>query len=315
MELSRAAARLRLGALLCAAIPTLSGCIVSRAIPTWPAGPQGHLVLDAAQGFIVAAEIDGHPVRLRVETGYSGVILNPGVAAAIQLKPSGFRTDIRIGPTRVRGSTTVGTLSTGGASAERRILWFERDIAADADGIINVASLPNETVTLRLHAPQPGERPVTLQTNPDGFWSLVLPHRVGNETIGVRFVLDTPRTLVTAAAGALLAEQNGGTWSGEPFLHPLPLGVRRPVRPMTFSRPIDLGGLSLRQALIRTADFGGRYALPADGPPDPDEVLVTGKRAPSPAYLIVILGRDRLEACSTLTYAAPTRLLTLQCRP
>jgi hypothetical protein len=292
---------------------TLPGCIISPKIPSWPEGPQGTLTLNAAEGFIIPAQINGHPVRLRVDTGYSGVVLNPSVAARIGIPRSMFDASMRVGPVRVEGQTGVAPVTIGHASDERRILWFEKDMAADADGVINIASLPHESVTLQLRPAQAGETAFELHTTPMGFWSLAHDLRVGERDIEVRFALDVPRTLLTAAAGAQLAAHHGGEWSGEPFEHRVALDVRRPVRPMAFSRPVAIANLRLSEALVRTSDNRGRETLPTDDA-DPGEIVISGSGRTSRAYYTAIIGRDHLAACSSLTYTGRTRVLTLRCR-
>jgi predicted aspartyl protease len=51
-------------------------------IPSWPqaAVPQGALILAPESGHIIAAQINGHAVRLRVDPGYEGIVLNRDVA-------------------------------------------------------------------------------------------------------------------------------------------------------------------------------------------------------------------------------------------
>jgi predicted aspartyl protease len=59
-------------------------------IPSWPeaAVPRGALTLAPESGHIVVAQINGHPVRLRVNPGYEGIVLNRDVAERIGLKRS-----------------------------------------------------------------------------------------------------------------------------------------------------------------------------------------------------------------------------------
>lgn len=51
----------------------------------------------------------------------------------------------------------------------------------------------------------------------------------------------------------------------------------RPVRLMGFQRPLSLDGFAVDEFYVRTRDNPGRAPLPADPPPDADEIVVTGK--------------------------------------
>ena len=294
----------------------LLGCIeVSRMIPGWPGGVGGTLTLPAESGFVVSARINDQPVLLRVETGYAGVVLNPEVAARLGLRESMFENDVRVGPVRVEGETAVVDLTVAGLTDSRRIIWFERSVTSGADGVINIADLPYESVRLQLAQADASDRMVTLRTTPQVFWNLTHVQNVQGRDLTVRFLLGAPHSLLTAAAGAHLSQHHGGAWAGDAYEHPVALEVGRPVRRMSFSRPLSLQGLMIDDALVRTSDLRGRYVLPSDAPADPDEIVVTGNAGRSRASLTVIVGRDHLSRCSSITYERSTRLLTLLCRP
>jgi hypothetical protein len=240
-------------------------------IPSWPeaAVPRGALTLAPESGHIVVAQINGHPVRLRVNPGYEGIVLNRDVAERIGLKRSIWENDVLVGPVRMEGETGVAPVTIGTATDTRRIIWFDKNITTVADGIINMAHLPYEQVTLQLREERLGEADIVLPTTPDGFWSITHHQQVGERRIEVRFGLDIPRTVVTASTGAQLAQLHGGAWAGEAFPHVIGFFVERPVRPMTFSRPVTLGGLSFSQALVRGSDFRGATHCPPIRPPTP----------------------------------------------
>jgi len=303
---------------VCGAVFLLGGCIkISPMIPSWPkteaATPRGDLNLAPDSGHIVQAQINGHPVRLRVDSGYSGIVLNPDVAARIGLERSIWENDVLVGPVRMQGETGVAPVVIGTATDTRRITWFDKNITSAADGIINMAHLPYERVTLQLRPERPGEADIVLPTTPDGFWSITHHQRVGERTIEVRFGIDVPRTVMTASTGAQLANLYGGAWRGEAVPHLIGFFVERPVRPMAFSRPVTLGGLTLNQALVRASDWRGRNALPTDPPADASEIVVTGEAGKTKAVYNIILGQDLLSRCSSMSYATGTRVLTLRC--
>ena len=81
---------------------------------------------------------------------------------------------------------------------------------------------------------------------------------------------------------------------------------------MRFLRPLDFGFGRVDSVLVRTGDYRGGYALPADEA-DPDEIVVTAARAGQPARLNLILGAEEFSACSSLRYERARRSLALSC--
>lgn len=293
----------------------LSGCIqIRHAIPSWKNAAADQLTLFARDGFIVPAMINGHPVHLRVDTGYSDIVLNPGVAARVGVKPSLFGADLRIGPVRVDGRSGRGLVRLGPAAEQRHIIWFDRDVAADADGVINIAHLPYAETTLVLGDAGPDDIVRSVGTTPLGFWSVAYRRPIGGQEVEVRLLLDAPRTMLTAAAGAVIGQAHGGSWIDEAVPHRIAFDVLRPAREMNFASPVPLDLVTLRRALVRTSDNLGRHALPTAPSSDPNEIVVTGQTGKSRPYFTVILGRDQLAGCSSLSYQRATRLLNLRCR-
>lgn len=63
---------------------------------------------------------------------------------------------------------------------------------------------------------------------------------------------------------------------------------------------------------MRTQDHRGGFVLPAE-PDDPDEILVTASRHNQPPRLTLVLGREQLADCSSLTYPRSERRLSARC--
>lgn len=278
-----------------------------------PAG-QSALTLSAESGFTIPVEVNGRTLRLRVDPGARGIVLNPDAAAKAGLKESMLGTSIEIGRVKVSGNTDAATLRIGQWTGQRRVMWYAEKITPDADGRISIANLPYPQVTLQLRAPGPNEARIDLPTEERGSSEAAYIHRLGDEEIAVRFSPEAARSFASASAGAILADHHGGTWAGEPFPHLIGLGVSRPVRPLKFARPLSLGGLPIRDMLVRTTDYRGQYALPTDAPQDPSEIVVTGKAQKSRPVLLAAIGMDHLSSCSSISYSQSTRRLSLVCR-
>jgi hypothetical protein len=283
------------------------------------------LLLDRASGFTIPVEIGGATLRLRVDPAAAGlVILNPDAVARAKLTPEMMsgRPGIpgqfvrpsyaRIGPVGLTGRTRGTTARTDGQAFPIRAIWFDRPAIDGADGLISPASLPYESVTFRLAAPRAGESPVVLALDFVTELGLYFPYPLEGRALPVQFSLWKPSSIGTAAAGALLAQGRSGAWAGEPDRRPISFGVLRPVRPMRLQRPLDLGFARVAGFLVRTGDYRGGLALPADSA-DPDEIVVTAARAVQAARLNLVLGADQFAACSSLHYDRAGRRLTLNC--
>jgi hypothetical protein len=281
---------------------------------TVPASAQD-LNLDAASGYLVDAQINGVPVRLRVDPETSGfIILNGEAARRIKLRRSMIGAQTVIGPIRVNGSTKVARVSIGGVTGRRRLVFTDRVAAPGADGLIGPGDMPFDRVTFQLRAPAAGERAVSLPMKWDRSFGLFYPITFGDQA--VRFRISTVRSdsVATAAAGAVIAALHGGAWSGPPGEQMLKYEVVRPVRPMTLARPFSLSGLPVDRFHVRTSDSRGNNVLPPDAPTDPDEIVVTGERQRQKARYDLSLGTDWLSACSSLTWDNRAKVMTLNCR-
>src|SRR5690349_13453631 len=85
------------------------------------------LILDLASNYLIAATINGQPVRLRIDPAASGyIILNPATVARIGLRRSMTRSMTRIGPVRLTGGSKVADVVLGGVQGERRLVWFDQ---------------------------------------------------------------------------------------------------------------------------------------------------------------------------------------------
>lgn len=273
-----------------------------------------NLTVTAEDGFIVPAVVNGQTLRLRVDPGFAGIKLNPGAAARAGLRfADGAEMEMEIGPVRIPGATTSGPIRIGGWTGKRRLAWYERDVVSGADGLISIAALPFEKVTLRLRPGRPGEVRTDFVTKEDINSHAAFTHRTGSKQILVRFSLNFAASYATASAGALLADHHGGAWAGQTFWLPIVLGVTRPVRAMTFRNPVSFNGFTISRMLVRTTDYRGKYALPSDRPSDASEIVVTAKSGRTRPYLAVTIGPEHLSGCSSISYVKATRLLTLQC--
>jgi len=297
--------RLTRSTLLLAA-PLLAGA-------TTPDPHVGHLALDAATPYVVAA-INGVQLKLRVHLdAHEYVVLNPAAARRAGLEPDGGST-MNVGPVKIDGDFVRGSLSVDGRAVPAPINWYAREVASDADGVVSPALLPFDSVTLSYRAPVPPTRLLRFVAVFDDDAGIHVPLRVGKRRIEVRFAPDRD-SFATTAAAAVLAQAQGSSWDGSSRRLEIGFGVERPVRPLVLARPVAIGELSLDRLLARLADFAGNHELPdeADLTTRPGEILVRARRARQYAVYRITLGRPTLAACHAATYRPVTRELTLAC--
>lgn len=274
-----------------------------------------NLTLDAASGHIISVEVNGFPLRLKVDPGSAGyIILNPAAAQAAGLKGSLVGSKAPIGPVVLNGKSNRVRLTVGGSTTRRRAVWVDRDATKDADGLISPAALPFDHVTLELSEPSADQSLFVLPMRYDDGRGLFFPFQAGEDEITIRFSTVQPLSMATASAAALIAASHGSSWSGEPRSEHIRFGVERPVRPMSLSRALELNGFVIDRFLVRTSDNRGQHELPADAPVDSDEIVVTaGAQDKQARNLLLTLGLDRMNACSSITYSMASQSLTLRC--
>lgn len=274
-----------------------------------PPPPSGDLSLDAADPVVTVA-IQNVPMRLRVDLDRQDSIeLNP--AAAGRLPVTWDKGEpIDVGRVRLPSRVAGVAFKVGGRLLPSQVAEHGRDCCQDADGVIGPDLLPFATVRWRnASAPPPTA-------------SLVLPLEVSDETglsaesemgnVRLRFALDAPVTIATAAAGARLARLRYGRWDGEERRVALVFGISRPARPMRFARPFRVAGFPLDKMLVRLSDFAGDEKLPTD-PKRPGEIEIAHHLARQQAWPAVTLGMDLLSRCAEIVYTAVPRSLTLHC--
>jgi hypothetical protein len=309
-NVARRMAAMRIGHFLGLLIP-LALCLL------WPdRAAAADLTVRADEGFTVPMVVNGHQIRLRVDPEAPAyVMLNPGAARRIGLRPTLLGGIYAIvGPVRINGNTKSAMLSHDGRQVRQRFAWLDRDVIDGADGLISPAALPYDRVLIELGPAQEGESVTTFPMTYTTEYGLMFPVATGDGPVNVQFSTLKPRSMATAAAGARIAADRGGSWAGEAFAHPIEYGVSRPVRPLQLQQALAAHDFSIRQFLVRTSDNLGNHDLPADASADPREIVVTGVRARQDATYMLTIGLDGLTGCSRMVYEGPQHRMTLHCR-
>lgn len=280
-------------------------------------GPAPELAIDA--GATLSTTVDGAPARLRVDPGAVAMpAVTTELASRAGLKAGPFEVEWIVGPVSVAGRTALGRIDLGRGPELRRIAWFDRHWDPIADVVVGPGGVPARVVRFRLRPARPGERvgvlPMTGQGGLEDRWAgLFGLISVEGSPVRVRFDLRAPTT-ATASVGMMLSRAHDGTVEGGASLSEVSFGVRRPVRTLRLARPLVVGPLSVGRLLVRVADHGDASTIgERRGPRDPDEVVVTGRRKRDRSRDHIVLGRDQLDRCSSITFDKPARQVRLSC--
>lgn len=305
-------------AILMLMLATLTGCAMAR--PARQAGPPtGELLLDIADP-VIAVKIGKVPLRLRVGLEQKRLIeLNPDAAERLRAHPpdknfrfeSGF--EAQVGREILQGIEAAAPITINGTKMLVLVASHGRDCCAGVDGEIGIGLLPYASIRFtRRGATDPGRSATFLidDSSEHGPQSAV---QIGKSQIYLQFALDRPQSVATSSAGAILAQRHGGRLGGQGTIIGA-FGVSRPTTLLTLKRPADLAGFRFEKLLVRTADFAGKYTFPSD-PDDSEEndIVVKKKVRQQDPWPVVLIGSDRLDACSEARYDTIARTLTLRC--
>ena len=273
------------------------------------------LELDQRSGAAVAVMLNGQRLLLKVNPGTNGdVTLNPDAAVRARLRPSIIPVTGLIGPVKVRGHVAKAKMSIAGVPVSAAFTWYGKPVVTGADGVISPGLLPYDEVNLSLGPPSRNSIETVLPVVFSRDFGLAHLTSINGTPTGVRFSVGKEGSMSTAAAGALIAATQGGSWLGPPVPTVVNLGIQRPVRPLALVRTWQVGPFPVRRFLVRTADWRGPQPFPTEPSGDAAEIIVTAKArgARKPLYELVI-GQDYLGACSAVRYQRKRGTLTFRC--
>ena len=313
----------RVVSLVClAGLASAGAILISGCATTSGSGSGDEAVFDSQSDYIIETVVRGQPLRLKVDPGAPWYVLLNG-SAAKRLGLVGTRgATFAVGPMRVKGKTRSEKFTFGTVQASRPVIWFKGESISGADGVVNPANVPHDRVTLRFGVPSSADQIIELPMRFDQERGLYHELSFGGQIILTRFTLQDELTTATGAAASVIAKRRNGLWVGDIFTYPVRYGVVRPVRKMVLGEPLSVKGLPLSRLAVRVSDDRGSYYLPEKQVPDPeiedegdDGVVVTGKRGRiygAPHFWLMI-GRDSLNRCSSISYENRSRKLRLSC--
>lgn len=304
------------------ALAFASPALAKKPPPPPPPPPLPPLVLDARAPFITV-EIAGQPVRLRVDPGSSRFVeLNESTARRLDLaNPLRLvgNEPVRLGTTRtevgkvtVEQQTSDELIAYAGRWLPLSVSWGPGDTTADADGTILPSMLPQDEVRLVRRPAAPGDVTATLPMRWIGARGLLATIPAGARSIDVTFSLAAAESIATATAAAWLAASNAGRLVGPERAALVMHGVYRPIRMLTFDRPVAVGPLRINEVAARIFDWSGRNIIPSEAAPEGD-IIVRGKVAAQPSWAKLAIGRDHLDACAEIVWRRISFEISLTC--
>lgn len=252
----------------------------------------------------------------------SAMILNPVPAARAGLKPfpligkRTFKSSLVPGGEATFRGNLYGVTPHGLAKSTLPVIWVDKTIAADAEGVLPVSVLKADTVVINLGPQAPAAKLYTITRKDKG--GVMMKVRVGDETIDVALELNSPDTVMNARAAAALANAGLVKRAGEVgFWRPFP-GVELPFERLAptpgatvIGLPLFRPAVRITEAQAKTLDAAAKAGT-STADDDDDAITVTASRKKGRGPWILI-GRDVLQHCSRIVFDRPGKAWLLTC--
>lgn len=264
-------------------------------------------------------------MRARLALGFDAALLlnlEPAQRARLKIFPllgkQKFKNPLIPGGEAVFRFNLVRVAPAGFESGRMPTVWVDKKIADDADGILSALSLSGDRVVFRLGAAMPGARLYKIQRKGKG--SASMEQRIGEEDVRVKLELNAPETILNAraadamvTAGLVRRVNKVGLW------RPFP-GVALPIQRLEampgatlLGLPIINAGVRVTEAEAKRIDAEARAGTSTEAD-DEDAIVVTASRKKRGRDPWVLVGRDTLDRCSTITLDRPGKAWELACR-
>lgn len=269
-----------------------------------PALAQSSITLQANPVPIVEAEINGQPVRLEVDPRLPRFLAVSRATAerlGLQRIPfAGANVGIDGSGTLLRGRTARPHVTFGEHELRVTTGIFPAPITSHADGVIGVAALPYDVITIELGG-SGRARTIEADLATEDVW--ILAANVGGIDLLIDFDLGARESVFSRTASRQFDDTGAIVADGALEERPVIFGLRTMMQPVR----TQLGalGLPLGTAFARTD-------APLLGAIEEDAIIVEAEsgRVRPPR---ISIGRDALSQCASITVDRRTRHLTLHC--
>jgi hypothetical protein len=289
--------------------------------------PTSDDVLDVPPDGIVNVQVNEAPTKFQFvvrgdEISYP--VLNSDIAESLKLRSNIFANlfgiEARVGPVSIPGHTAKVSFTINGKNENRRALWFDQPISSNSSGSLSPETVPQSKVILHI-----GEKKdhaqvssVPLQSDDHNIGTSI---KVGEKDVFVRFNPLRQHSIASAGTAQVMVSVYKGQWSGEEGSEMIDFGIARPVRELSLSVPLKVGGVSISKMLVR--DFRqvtGVAEKNIQNDADPNEVVlpevsVTAQNSKTKPVYNLTLGRDVLGQCDSVSFDKTSKQIQLSCAP
>jgi hypothetical protein len=264
---------------------------------------QTAITLGANPAPIVAASINGQPVRLEVDPRLPDVlVLNRATADRLGLRRLPFAQAVVAidGGSRVRGRIARPRILFEDSAARAMTGIFSVPVTDRADGVIGPGVLPFDVVTINLGEVEGEMRDIVFTLEDADDWKVQAP--IGGERLDIRFAMVDRASIFNRTAARIFDRDGSIVADGELTETPVIVGLRALMQPVITDLALET--LPLSPAFARTN-------APLLGATEPDALIIEGEGDAPPASVMV--GRAALERCVSMSVDRRTRRLTLRC--
>jgi hypothetical protein len=224
-----------------------------------------------------------------------------------------------VGKIKIRGQQRPAKVRFGNQSDNQYVQWYQTDIHKFGEALAGPFAIPAPVIRFALRPEQRGETQFSMPLVTDPKRRVASTQTfIGKKKVYFAFAPQFETTLASAAAGAVIAQNYGGEFVGDPVPVVVAFNVARPARPVQLKSPLPLGVLTISKFQIRSRDYGDTSAIKEAKSPnaaEENEILVQAKRKGTDPEYFVYVGNDMLKNCSSITYDKPARTVTLSCLP
>lgn len=235
-------------------------------------------------------------------------------ASRLGVKPDflGSMVNIKVTVGNTVLTAATGYIRVGDAEEKRRALWFASAMVPNGDIVFGPDAFTADRVTFTLNPGVAATRSISLPMQSESGLTGTY-HAIGDRQIFFYFSSRFAASIATAGAAQALAGAFDGTLRGGAYSLPILFGVNRPVRHLTLSKELKLGGLPISHIDARISDYGNVGAIP-DDQADPNEIVVTAGSKSKKQLLRLAVGRDDLSECASITFDRKAKSIVLRCR-
>uniref|UniRef100_UPI0033423068 hypothetical protein n=1 Tax=Sandarakinorhabdus sp. TaxID=1916663 RepID=UPI0033423068 len=265
-------------------------------------------------------------LNIRIALSYDqGMVLNPAAVQRAELKPFPLIGKFSFNNSAFGSGKSVlrfnlATITPQALPARKvPVVWLERPMASDADGILPIGELAADRIDVILRDTPPGSRSFIIPRK--GKDKAMIKTRIGDEPVNISLELNIPTTVMNARAGEALV--NAGLvrrTASLGFWRPVP-GVALPTQTLSPKDGLTIAGLPMRQMGVRISESEARAidaaARGTSTETDDDDTITVSadrkskRRGRDPWILI---GRDVLDDCSRISFDRAGERWVLTCK-